>query len=150
MSKNDFDSSYQPHDPIATDLYTDLVFDEYSRIEVFATDLLKTKSNTQTINNVEITFKLTNSKLLTNYRLSNGYQDSTEHKYKAMTNNNPALQELVLAIAEAETNAKMFANTDELRIYEYPAIGFYVQQEDANTLKFKTREKVRNLLLRFK
>lgn len=124
----------------ANELFKEKIYEDNSRLENLVDTLLANRVASIDTGAIKINFEILRKNLLTTYLLCDGKELSSTHKYDSIfVNNEPGL-ELYLAIAKAECNAQIATKTGELVLYSYPAVGFYVSEEEAGKLKFKLRQ----------
>ena len=76
--------------------------------------------------------------------------DEAQIDWKPLTFDNRIEEQLLLIIAEAETNALLFKKDNEFKLYNFPAVGFYQPVNNQNMLKYKIYSLRANLRNRFK
>ena len=135
----------------ANALFKKKIYEDNSRLEKLVDTLLTNRVASTDSGAIKISFEISRKNLLTTYLLPSGKELSSTHKYDSIfANNNPDL-ELYLEIAKAECNATIAGNSGDLVLYSYPAVGFYVSEEEAKKLKFKLRQFAKHpIFLRFK
>ena len=124
----------------ANDLFHEKIYEDYSRLETLVDALLANKVASIDSGAFKINFEISRKNLFTTYILPDGKELSSTHKYDSIFANNEPGLELYLAIAKAECNAQIASKTGELVLYSYPAVGFYMSEEEAGKLKFKLRQ----------
>ena len=138
-----------PHDKHATDLLHNLMDNDSDLYSKRAEQLLQKRKLDFRVNDIEISFKLKRRYVFIKYKLPSGRVVDSKRLYDSIRCNNDPHGELLLAIAQAEANAMAINNPEDLVLHNYPAMGFYVSSETANTFKFKMRQKMRHHLMRF-
>ena len=135
----------------ANDLFHEKIYEDNSHIETLVDALLANKVAAIDSGTIKIKFEISRKNLLTTYLLPGGKELCSNHKYDSIFANNEPGLELYLAIAKAECNAQIAGRTGDLVLYSYPAVGFYVSEEEAGKLKFKLRQLAKHpILYRFK
>ena len=118
---------YSTHDQLAMAIYSELHFQRYDEYFIYASELKRNQSLIRKVNGVEISFKIINQKIRIEYLLPDGtlMQDVADINWNPLTLENRVEEQMLLAIAEAETNALLFEPGKEFKFYDQPAIGFY-------------------------
>ena len=124
----------------ANDLFHEKIYEDNSRLETLVDALLANRVATIDSGAIKIKFEISRKNLRTTYLLPGGKELCSNHKYDSIFANNEPGLELYLAIAKAECNAQIAGKTGDLVLYSYPAVGFYVSEEEAGKLKFKLRQ----------
>ena len=135
----------------ANDLFHEKVYEDNSRLGNLVDALLANKVASIDSGAIKINFEISRKNLITTYLLPGGKELCSNHKYDSIFANNEPGLELYLAIAKAECNAQIAGKTGDLVLYSYPAVGFYVSEEEAGKLKFKLRQLAKHpILYKFK
>ena len=124
----------------ANDLFKDKIDEDSSHLENLVDTLLANGVASVDCGAIKINFEISRKNLLTTYLLPGGKELCSTHKYDSIFAINEPGLELYLEIAKAECNAKIAGKTGDLVLYSYPAVGFYVSEEEAGKLKFKLRQ----------
>jgi hypothetical protein len=124
----------------ANDLFKEKIYEDSSRLENLVDALLANRVASIEAGAIKIKFEISRKNLLTTYLLPDGKELSSAHKYDSIFANNEPSLELYLQIAKAECNAKLAGKTGDLVLYSYPAVGFYMSEEEAGKIKFKLRQ----------
>ena len=140
-----------PHNKKASELYSSIIEKEFHRLENDVEELLKSKSIVKKCNSFNIHFEISGRNLFTIYEFENGNSAFESHKFKSIFANNMPKKELLLSIAKAECNAALSNNSNEITLYNFPAFAFYIPEYEADSVKFKIRQIVKNsFLFRFR
>ena len=128
-----------PHDPLAVAIYSELHFERYSEYFELGSKLQRQKYLQLTSNGVQISFGLNGKFLKIEYSLPDDQVigDRAKINLKPLVLQNSVEQQLLLKIAEAETNALLFKPGVEFKLYNQPAIGFFVDVESIPKLRYK-------------
>lgn len=128
-----------PHDPLAVAIYSELHFERYSEYFALGSKLQRQKYLQLTSNGVQISFGLKGKVLKIEYMLPDGQVivDRAKINLKPLVLQNSVEQQLLLKIAEAETNALLFQPSAEFKLYNQPAIGFFVDVASIPRLRYK-------------
>jgi hypothetical protein len=134
-----WDEENLPHNPLANAIFEELHFHRYDEYLGYAEELKKNQFIRRLINGINITFKINKCKVHISYLLPDGniIEDIQPIDWKPLVFDNRVEEQLLLAIAEAETNALLFKKDNEFKLYNFPAVGFYQPVKNQNALKYK-------------
>lgn len=130
-----------PHDPLAEAIYTELHFERYNEYIKLGAQLKKLKRLEVSSNQIQINFELTGQVLKIEYLLPGGesVRDFADINLRPKPLQNSVEQQLLLQIAQAETNALMYTPVTHFKLYIQPAIGFGKQLTFLGKIFFKIR-----------
>ena len=116
-----------PHDPLAEAIYSELHFQRYKEYLKLGKKLRKSKHLELFANEIQIRFELDGKFLKIEYFLTNNriYRDFADINLKPKYLENTVDEQLLLQIAEAETNALLYKTDGEFILYNQPAVGFF-------------------------
>ena len=142
MQENDefkWDEENSPHNPLANTIFEELHFHRYDEYFGYAEELKKNQFIRRLINGIDIAFKINKHKVHISYLLPDGniIEDIQPIDWKPLVFDNRVEEQLLLVIAEAETNALLYNKDNELKLYNFPAVGFYQPEKNQNDLKYK-------------
>ena len=141
-----------PHDPIANAIFNELHFEKYDEYLKYGIELKEKSTLIRNVNGIDIIFLIAKKKIMISYQLPDNsvINDEAQIDWKPLTFDNRIEEQLLLIIAEAETNALLFKKDNEFKLYNFPAVGFYQPVNNQNMLKYKIYSLRANLRNRFK
>ena len=141
-----------PHDPIANAIFNELHFEKYDEYLKLGTELNEKSELIRTVNGIDIFFLIKKEKIEISYQLSDQtvIKDEARIDWKPLAFDNRVEEQLLLIIAEAETNALLYKKGNEFKLYDFPAVGFYQPVKNQNVLKYKIYSLLANIRFRFK
>lgn len=147
-----WDEENLPHNPLANAIFEELHFHRYGEYLGYAGELKKNQFIRRLVNGIDITFKVNKRKVHISYLLSDGniVEDFQTINWNPLVFDNRVEEQLLLAIAEAETNALLYKKDNEFKLYNFPAVGFFQPVKNQNALKYKIYSWRANLRFRFK
>lgn len=140
LDKIDWDTDGSPHNPAASQMYSDITLHFHKELMEDVNELKKKVSINKRVGAIQITHKIVGKNIRTEYFLADDQQFVEVYTYKSPHRNNGPEQELLLAIARAEINAQMAQIFDKFELHNYPAIGFLFAEPESKSLKFRLRK----------
>ena len=141
-----------PHDSTANAIFNELHFEKYHEYLKYGIELKEKSTLIRNVNGIDIIFLIAKKKIMISYQLPDNsvINDEAQIDWKPLTFDNRIEEQLLLIIAEAETNALLFKKDNEFKLYNFPAVGFYQPVNNQNMLKYKIYSLRANLRNRFK
>lgn len=141
-----------PHDPIANAIFNELHFEKYDEYLKYGIELKEKSKLIRNVNGIDILFLIAKKKIEISYQLPDQsvIKDEARIDWKPLAFDNRVEEQLLLIIAEAETNALLYKKGNEFKLYNFPAVGFYQPVKNQNMLKYKIYSLLTNLRFRFK
>ena len=140
-----------PHNQKASDLYSAKILKDRDRLASLVEELLDKKTIALERNGFALEFEISGRNILTIYKFQNGGSAFDSYKFNSLFANNGPEDELLLSLVKAECNAELANNPDEIVLYNYPSIGFFVSENESKKIKYKLRKWAKNpYLMRFK
>jgi hypothetical protein len=144
LDKIDWDTDGSPHNPAASQMYSDITLHFHKELMEDVKELKKKVSVNKRVGAIQITHKIVGKNIRTEYSLADGQQFVVVDTYNSLHKNNGPEQELFLAIARAEINAQMAQIFDKFELHNYPAIGFFMSEKESKKLKNRLRNLAKN------
>jgi hypothetical protein len=140
-----------PYDPLAQAIYSELNLQRYKEYLPLSVKLKEEKSLEVVSNKVKISFKLNKAILDINYLLPDGQLivDKAEINPKPLLIENSVEEQLLLLITKAETNALLYEKGGDFKLYEQPAVGFFIDTSAIPSWRYKIDELRLRLRMRF-
>lgn len=141
-----------PHDSTANAIFNELHFEKYHEYLKYGIELKEKSTLIRNVNGIDIIFLIAKKKIMISYQLPDNsvINDEAQIDWKPLTFDNRIEEQLLLIIAEAETNALLFKKDNEFKLYNFPAVGFYQPVNNQIMLKYKIYSLRANLRNRFK
>ena len=141
-----------PHDPIANAIFNELHFEKYDEYLKLGVELIEKSKLIRNVNGIDIIFLVAKKRIMISYQLPDKsvIKDEARINWKPLAFDNRVEEQLLLIIAEAETNALLYKKGSEFKLYNFPAVGFYQPVKNQSVFKYKIYSLLTNLRFRFK